>query len=160
MKHGKEQPEPSRSMSHSIANIECESMCCDDTDSEGDSSLDTAVCSPAPSSPVGAIERQPVESATTYAAQLALCDIVIGEKLGEGGFCIVHECKVPSATPMGTISKPLAVKMLKGSSKSDVVRWKQGAADMVTESRYVTVHKSERQYRCCVCVCPNAELTF
>ena len=58
-------------------------------------------------------------------------DIVRGEKIGEGGFSLVHACTVRVGPAAG---RPAAVKFLKRKAMVDLHQFKHGAADLVTEA--------------------------
>jgi hypothetical protein len=61
-------------------------------------------------------------------------DIVIEEKLGEGGFSNVHRCIVPGRREG---EQEFAVKYLKRKVMLDPHSFKLGAADLATEAWYV-----------------------
>jgi hypothetical protein len=58
-------------------------------------------------------------------------DIVIGEKLGEGGFSSVNHCMVRTGEEAG---KEFAVKYLKRKAMVDLHQFKHGAADIAVEA--------------------------
>jgi hypothetical protein len=59
-------------------------------------------------------------------------DIVIGVKLGEGGFSNVNACKIKDQP-----DKDYAVKYLKRRAMVDLHQFKHGAADLAVEAQYV-----------------------
>lgn len=61
-------------------------------------------------------------------------DIVIGEKLGEGGFSNVNLCVVTKGEEAG---QQFAVKYLKRKAMVDLHQFKHGAADLAIEALYV-----------------------
>ena len=61
-------------------------------------------------------------------------DIVIGEKLGEGGFSNVNLCVVTKGDEAG---QQFAVKYLKRKAMVDLHQFKHGAADLAIEALYV-----------------------
>lgn len=61
-------------------------------------------------------------------------DIVIGEKLGEGGFSNVNLCVVTVGEEAG---QQFAVKYLKRRAMVDLHQFKHGAADLAVEALYV-----------------------
>jgi hypothetical protein len=61
-------------------------------------------------------------------------DIVIGEKLGEGGFSNVNLCVVNKGEESG---QEFAVKYLKRKAMVDLHQFKHGAADLAVEALYV-----------------------
>ena len=63
-------------------------------------------------------------------------DIVIGKKLGEGGFSNVNLCTVKTGVDAG---KQFAVKYLKKKAMVDLHQFKHGAADLAVEALYVPV---------------------
>ena len=58
-------------------------------------------------------------------------DIVIGDKLGEGGFSNVNACVVTSGEEAG---QEFAVKYLKRKAMVDLHQFKHGAADLAIEA--------------------------
>ena len=58
-------------------------------------------------------------------------DIVIGEKLGEGGFSNVNQCVVTTGNEAG---QEFAVKYLKRKAMVDLHQFKHGAADLAIEA--------------------------
>jgi hypothetical protein len=58
-------------------------------------------------------------------------DILIGEKLGEGGFSNVNQCIVTSGPEAG---EEFAVKYLKRKAMVDLHQFKHGAADIAIEA--------------------------
>lgn len=63
-------------------------------------------------------------------------DIVVGEKLGEGGFSNVNDCIISVGEEAG---RKFAVKYLKRQAMVDVHHFKHGAADLAVEAWYVRV---------------------
>lgn len=61
-------------------------------------------------------------------------DMVIGRKLGEGGFSVVHEVILTSGHDEG---KPLAIKFLKRKVMVQKRLFELGAADLATESMFL-----------------------
>jgi hypothetical protein len=61
-------------------------------------------------------------------------DIVIGKKLGEGGFSNVNLCTVTAGDEAG---QEFAVKYLKKKAMVDLHQFKHGASDLATEAWYV-----------------------
>jgi hypothetical protein len=61
-------------------------------------------------------------------------DIVIGKKLGEGGFSNVNLCTIKTGVDAG---KQFAVKYLKKKAMVDLHQFKHGAADLAVEALYV-----------------------
>jgi hypothetical protein len=61
-------------------------------------------------------------------------DIVIGEKLGEGGFSNVNSCVINKGEEAG---QEFAVKYLKRKAMVDLHQFKHGAADLAVEALYV-----------------------
>ena len=61
-------------------------------------------------------------------------DIEIGEKLGEGGFCEVHQVMIFHGEAQ---HKPLAIKFLKRVVLDDELLYERGAADLVREARFL-----------------------
>jgi hypothetical protein len=61
-------------------------------------------------------------------------DIVIGEKLGEGGFSNVNSCVISKGEEAG---QEFAVKYLKRKAMVDLHQFKHGAADLAVEALYV-----------------------
>lgn len=58
-------------------------------------------------------------------------DIVIGEKLGQGGFSNVNHCVVTTGEEAG---KEFAIKYLKRKAMVDLHQFKHGAADLAVEA--------------------------
>ena len=61
-------------------------------------------------------------------------DIVIGEKLGQGGFSNVNHCVVTTGEEAG---QEFAIKYLKRKAMVDLHQFKHGAADLAVEALYV-----------------------
>jgi hypothetical protein len=75
-------------------------------------------------------------------------DIVIGEKLGEGGFSNVNACVVTTGDEAG---QEFAVKYLKRKAMVELHQFKHGAADIAIEALYVDSSNWNRALpkRCC-----------
>lgn len=67
-------------------------------------------------------------------------DVVIGEKLGEGGFCLVNRCVVKAGEEAG---QEFAVKYLKKRAMLDLHHFKHGAADLVLEAYFLQTLRHE-----------------
>lgn len=65
-------------------------------------------------------------------------DIVIGEKLGEGGFSNVNSCVISKGEEAG---QEFAVKYLKRKAMVDLHQFKHGAADLAVEALYVYLQR-------------------
>ena len=61
-------------------------------------------------------------------------DIKIGEKLGEGGFCEVHQVTIFHGE---TQHKPLAIKFLRRAVLDNKLLYERGAADLAREARFL-----------------------
>ena len=69
------------------------------------------------------------ENSPPQLKQLSLQDVVIGEKLGSGGFSEVHECTLEG--------NKYAIKHLKPSVRSDMGKFKTGAGDLALEAYFL-----------------------
>jgi hypothetical protein len=65
---------------------------------------------------------------------LDLNDIVIGDLLGEGGYCKVNLCTIDKGDEAG---QTFAIKYLKRETMMDLHQFKHGAADLALEAQYV-----------------------
>lgn len=63
-------------------------------------------------------------------------DLIIGDKLGEGGYCNVNLCKLSRGEEAG---QTFAVKYLKRKTMADLHHFKHGAADLALEAQYVWI---------------------
>lgn len=61
-------------------------------------------------------------------------DVVIGDKLGTGGFCSVHQCVVCSGPKAG---QEAAIKYLRRNSMVELHHFKHGASDLVVEAYFL-----------------------
>jgi hypothetical protein len=61
-------------------------------------------------------------------------DIVIGDRLGEGGYCKVSQCTINKGDEAG---QTFAIKYLKRETMTDLHQFKHGAADLALEAQYV-----------------------
>lgn len=60
-------------------------------------------------------------------------DLILGEKLGEGGFCSVHAC----ATKSAPLDESCAVKFLRSQITACKRNFEHGAADLATEAFFL-----------------------
>ena len=73
-------------------------------------------------------------------------DISMGQKLGEGGFCVVRRVDIiaaEGAEQKGHQQQPTAVKHLKRSAMVDPKKFALGAADLVVEAHFLAVLQHE-----------------
>ena len=62
-------------------------------------------------------------------------DVVIGERLGEGGFCYVNQCVITAGKEAG---QEFAIKYLKRKTMVDLHSFKHGAADLAVEAHFLS----------------------
>lgn len=65
-------------------------------------------------------------------------DIVIGDQLGEGGFCNVNLCTV-NKRDEGDVDRTFAIKYLKRKAMADLHQFRHGAADLALEAHFLNV---------------------
>jgi hypothetical protein len=77
---------------------------------------------------------QPCNVADQGLPYLDANDIVIGDLLGEGGYCNVNLCTIKTGQEAG---QTFAIKYLKRKTMADLHQFKHGAADLALEAQYV-----------------------
>lgn len=77
---------------------------------------------------------QPCSVADQGLPYLDANDIVIGDLLGEGGYCNVNLCTIKNGQEAG---QTFAIKYLKRKTMADLHQFKHGAADLALEAQYV-----------------------
>jgi hypothetical protein len=69
-------------------------------------------------------------------------DVIMGEKLGEGGFCVVHACGLKDSPH----DESCAIKYLKPQTTVSQKVFEHGAADLATEAYFLA--KLDREFFC------------